>query len=113
MLDFAAKRHSILGLEVSAVAFNPSFFAVGRAKFFVFLLALALGFGTSPTTLHGQLERLGKKLPEPERAAQERAETLLRSTFKSDYARRQPREMREFALRLFQQGMETNDDPAA
>jgi len=75
------------------------------------MVALTISFAARDAT--AQLERLGQKHPEPDKAAQARAEAIIKSTFQAEYARRTSRDMRDFAFKLFLQGMETNDDAAA
>jgi hypothetical protein len=51
--------------------------------------------------------------PEPAAEAQKAAETLIRQTFKSDYAKRAPNDQKALARRLLRAAEETTNDPAA
>jgi hypothetical protein len=62
--------------------------------------------GPSPTALSA------KSAPPPDDAQRE-AESLVRTIYKSDYAKRTPADLSALAQKLIQQGRETKDDPAA
>jgi hypothetical protein len=55
----------------------------------------------------------GKKLAPPSAQAQKNAETLIRSVFKDEYARKTPEGQQALAKKLIQQARETNVDPVA
>jgi hypothetical protein len=74
------------------------------AIFFVTLLCLG-----SPA----QPQEPGKKPAPPSPAAQKKAEELIRSIFKDDYARKTPDAQQALAKKLIQQARETGDDPVA
>src|SRR5205823_4024435 len=74
------------------------------------LLALLLLGGAA--LLHA--DDAAKRLPVPAKAAQARAEELIRDIFKDDLAAaKEPADKSKLAGYLLQQGKETKDDPAA
>jgi len=54
-----------------------------------------------------------KKLPVPDPAAQKAAEKLIRDVFNDDYSKKSPADRLRLAKNLLEQGLKTNDDPAA
>lgn len=63
--------------------------------------------------LPAQTQETVRKEPVPEKEAQDRAERLIRTLFRADYLKRRPAELLALAGKLYQQALETNDDPAA
>lgn len=54
-----------------------------------------------------------KKLPEPEKESLAGAEKTIRELFKADYLKTRAVEKRSLAIKLFDQALETKDDPAS
>jgi serine/threonine protein kinase len=58
-----------------------------------------------PTPVKGR-----RKLPVPDRAAQAKAEALIKDVFQAEYAKKGPLDMKALAAKLLQQGLDTRDD---
>jgi hypothetical protein len=69
--------------------------------------------GPSPPAPGPSPAALSAKSAPPPDDAQREAESLVRTIYKSDYAKRTPADLSALAQKLIQQGRETKDDPAA